>query len=66
MNDELKELLSMPTADVTDVGRLCFNLSRNGSYEAARRGDLGPIIKVGSRLKVVTAPLRRKLGLEAA
>jgi len=65
MNKELLELLSTPTADVPDVGRVCFGLSRNGSYDAAKRGDF-PTIKVGRLLKVPTASLRRQLGLEVA
>jgi hypothetical protein len=65
MKQELRELLDKPTASVPDVGRVCFGLRRNGSYEAAKRGDI-PTIAIG-RLKVVpTAPLRRMLGLEAA
>jgi hypothetical protein len=65
MNDELKALLSAATADVPDVGRICFNLSRNASYDAAKRGEI-PTIKVGRLLKVPTAVLRKKLGFEAA
>lgn len=65
MNQELSQLLSSPTADVPDVGRICFGLSRNGSYDAAKRGDF-PTIKVGRLLKVPTAALRRQLGMEAA
>jgi hypothetical protein len=63
MNQELQELLSRPTADVDDVGRVCFGLSRNGSYEAAKRGDFATI-RVGRLLKVPTAPLKRQLGIE--
>jgi hypothetical protein len=65
MNKELQELLSAPTADVPDVGRICYGLSRNGSYDAAKRGDI-PTIKVGRLLKVPTAALRKQLGLEVA
>jgi hypothetical protein len=63
MNEDLRQLLSAPTADVPDVGRVCFGLSRNGSYDAANRGDF-PTIKVGRLLKVPTAALRRLLKLE--
>ncbi len=66
MNEELKKLLSKPTASIPDVGRICFGLSRNGSYDAAKRGDLGPLLEVGRLKKVVTAALRVKLGLVAA
>ncbi|MET4295436.1 hypothetical protein ABIB06_005980 [Bradyrhizobium sp. LB8.2] len=65
MNQELQELLSKPTADVPEAGRICYGLSRNGSYDAAKRGDI-PTIKVGRLLKVPTAALRKQLGLEAA
>ncbi|WP_035725819.1 hypothetical protein [Bradyrhizobium murdochi] len=65
MNEELRQLLSKPTASIPDVGRICFGLSRNGSYDAARRGDF-PTIKIGRLLKVPTAGLRRQLGLETA
>ena len=63
MNQEFEKLLSEPTADVPDVGRVCYGLSRNGSYAAAARGEI-PTIKVGRLLKVPTAALRRQLGIE--
>jgi hypothetical protein len=65
MNEELKTLLSKPTATVPDVGRVCFGLSRNGAYAAAKSGGI-PTIKVGSQYFVPTAALRKQLGLEAA
>ncbi|MGY4237309.1 hypothetical protein ACVIIW_006256 [Bradyrhizobium sp. USDA 4449] len=65
MNQEVEMLLSSPTASVEEVGRIIFGLSRNGSYDAAKRGDI-PTIKIGRLLKVPTAPLRRQLGLDAA
>ncbi|HEV3147215.1 MAG TPA: hypothetical protein VGZ24_01065 [Chthoniobacterales bacterium] len=65
MNEELRELLSHPTASIQDVGRVCFGLSRNGSYSAAKKGDI-PTLKIGGKYFVVTARLRKQLGLEAA
>jgi hypothetical protein len=65
MNEELKALLSAPTADVPEVGRVCFGLCRNASYAAASRGEI-PTIKIGRLLKVPTTALRRQLGLEIA
>jgi hypothetical protein len=65
MNEELRNLLSKPTASVPDVGRICYGLSRNGSYDAAIRGEI-PTIRIGKLLKVPTSTLRAKLGLEAA
>jgi hypothetical protein len=65
MNEELRELLAKPTANVPDVGRVCFGLGRIASYEAARRGDF-PTVKIGRLVKVPTAALRSILKLPEA
>ncbi|MCP1969784.1 DNA-binding protein [Bradyrhizobium elkanii] len=62
-NAELEALLSKPTASVPEVGRICYGLSRNGSYDAVRRGEI-ETIRVGRLLKAPTAPLRKKLGID--
>jgi hypothetical protein len=43
------------TLSVPEAGRRYFNLSRNASYEAARRGEI-PTIRIGRLLR---APVRR-------
>jgi hypothetical protein len=48
------------TMSVPDAGRLYFDLGKNASYEAARRGEL-PVIKIGSRLRVPVIALERML-----
>lgn len=58
----LDEALSHPTISVPDAGAVFYGLSRNGSYEAARRGDI-PTIKVGGKIRVPVAPLAATLGL---
>jgi hypothetical protein len=65
MNKELEELLSRPTNPLPDVGRIAFGLSRNASYEAAKRGDI-PVIVIGRLKRVPTAWLRQQLGLDSA
>src|SRR5438874_1629661 len=47
--------LTVPTA-----GKRYFDLGRNASYEAAKRGDL-PVIRIGSRLRVPIVALERML-----
>ena len=47
--------ISVPTA-----GKRYYGLERNGSYEAAKRGDI-PTIKVGRLLRVPVAAMERKL-----
>ena len=49
MNEEAPLTLSVPEA-----GRKYFGLSRNGSYNAAAKGDL-PTVRIG---KLVRVPVR--------
>jgi hypothetical protein len=48
------------TLTVPDAGRIYFDLGRNASYEAARRGDI-PTIKIGRLLRVPVTAMERKL-----
>jgi hypothetical protein len=48
------------TVSVPVAGREYFNLSRNASYEAARRGEI-PTIKLGRLLRVPIVALERML-----
>jgi hypothetical protein len=49
------------TLSVPEAGRRYFGLSKNGSYEAAKRGDI-PTIQVGRLLRVSVAAMERKVG----
>ncbi len=53
-NSECKTL-SVPAA-----GRLYYGLGRNGSYDAAKRGDI-PVIRVGRLLRVPVVAMEAKL-----
>jgi hypothetical protein len=48
------------TLSVPQAGKQYFNLARNASYEAARRGEL-PVIRIGSRLRVPVVRLEQML-----
>jgi hypothetical protein len=48
------------TLTVPEAGRQYFDLGRNASYEAARRGDI-PTIRIGRLLRVPVVQLERKL-----
>ena len=61
----LEDLRRMPTVPIWPHLGLLLNVSRNGAYDTARRGDV-EVFRAGRRLKVLSAPLRRKLGIEAA
>jgi hypothetical protein len=58
----LEEILSAPTVSVPVAGSL-FGLGDDASYRAGQAGDL-PTIRVGGRVRVPTAALRRMLGLD--
>jgi hypothetical protein len=60
----LNELKSKPTVSVPTAGRALADLSKNGSYEAARRGALGvPVLEVGGKKRVASIAVLRALGL---
>lgn len=48
------------TMSVPAAGKKYFSLSRNGSYDAAARGEI-PTIKVGRLLRVPVRAMERKL-----
>jgi excisionase family DNA binding protein len=48
-----------PTIDVPTAGRI-LGIGRGSAYEAVRRGEI-PAIRIGGRLVVPTAQLRRML-----
>jgi hypothetical protein len=51
-----------PTVDVVTAGR-AFGLGRAAAYELARRGDFPtPVLRLGTRLRIVTADVITALG----
>ena len=48
------------TLTVPEAGKRYFDLGRNASYEAARRGDI-PTIRIGRLLRVPVVALERML-----
>ena len=57
----LEEILAKPTTTVPLAGKV-IGLSRNGAYDAARRGEI-PTLDFGRRKVVPTAWLRQILWL---
>ena len=63
--DILAELRTNPTVEVPTAGLALGDMSKNGSYEAARADRLGvPVIDVGGKKRVPSIAVLRKLGLE--
>lgn len=55
----------VPVMDLwPDTGKI-LRLSKESTYGAARRGEI-PTLRIGRRIVVPVAPLRRMLGLDAA
>jgi Helix-turn-helix domain len=48
------------TISVPEAGKRYFGLSRNGAYDAARRGEI-PVIKVGRLKRVPVRAMEAKL-----
>ena len=48
------------TISVPEAGKRYFGLSRNGSYDAAERGEI-PTIRIGRLLRVPVRALERML-----
>jgi len=63
--DAAREDHAKKTVSVPETDRLYFNLTRNASYAAAKRGDI-PTIKIGGRVLVPIAALNRMLDPQAA
>jgi hypothetical protein len=53
-------MASDKTLSVPEAGRRYFDLGRDGSYRAAKRGDI-PTIQVGRLLRVPVAAMERRL-----
>jgi hypothetical protein len=62
---EVRELLGKLTITPDELHQSAiFPLSRNSIYRAIKRGDF-ETIEIGNKKAIVTAPLRKKLGMDA-
>ena len=48
------------TLAVPEAGKLYLGLSRNGSYDAAKRGEI-PVIRIGGKIRVPIVAMERML-----
>ena len=60
--DEIRTVLALPTVSVPVIARV-LNISRNLAYRGAKAGEIDCIM-VGRSIRVVTAPYRRRFGLD--
>jgi hypothetical protein len=60
---EIEELLARPTITPSELQRSgILPLGRNSIYDAINRGEL-EVVGIGKKKAIITAPLRKKLGL---
>jgi hypothetical protein len=65
LKDILKEIQEKPVVPLWPHVGLALDMSRGATYAAASRNEI-EVIRIGRLVKAVTAPLRKRLGLEAA
>jgi excisionase family DNA binding protein len=64
MDKKIEQLLSQPTITVDEAAKV-LRIGRNAAYERVRAGDVASV-SMGRRRLVLTAPLKRQLGIVAA
>jgi hypothetical protein len=57
----LEPAANSPLMTIPAAGRKYFGLSKNGSYDAAERGEFGRLYEVGRRRFVVVANVEGKI-----
>jgi hypothetical protein len=60
----LEDIRTRPTVPLWPHAGWALNLSKPGTYAAARRGEI-ETLEMGRRKPAITAPLRKKLQIEA-
>jgi hypothetical protein len=58
----LEEIRTKPTVPPWPTLGVALSLSKGAPYDAVNRGDF-ETLRVGRLIKVITAPLRKKLGI---
>ncbi|GGV40183.1 hypothetical protein GCM10010182_75890 [Actinomadura cremea] len=62
-----EELLALPTTTNVETAARALGLGRTRAYELARLGEFPcKVIRIGVSYRVVTADLRRLLGIEVS
>jgi hypothetical protein len=62
----MDDIKTKPTVPIWPHLGAVFGRSRGAIYEDANQGRLDYVIRVGRSFRAVTAPLRKKLGIDAA
>jgi len=60
--EALEEIRTKPAVPAWPTVGVALDLSKGATYQAVRRGDF-EVVRFGRLIRVVTAPLRRQLGM---
>ena len=63
MDQEIKRALTERVSVPVGIAGRAFGLGRNSAYAAVKSGEI-PSVRIGNKIAVPTAPLRKMLGLE--
>jgi hypothetical protein len=64
LQQALDEIRTKPTVPLWPQVGLVLGLSRGSTYKAAREGQID-VVRFGHRIRAVTGPLRKKLGIDS-
>jgi hypothetical protein len=62
MDQEIRKALTERVSVPVEIAGRAFGLGRNSAYAAVKSGEI-PSVRIGGKIAVPTAPLRRMLGL---
>lgn len=65
MKDVLEEIWTKPVVPLWPHAGMALGVCRGGIYAAAARNEI-EVIRIGRSIKAITAPLRKRLGLDSA
>jgi len=65
LKDVLEEIRTKPVVPLWPHAGMALGICRGGIYAAAARKEID-VIRIGRSIKVVTASLRKKLGIDGA
>lgn len=65
LNEILEEIKTKPTVPVWPHAGKALGLTKGGTYAAVHRDEI-EVLRFGRLFKAISAPLRKRLGMEAA
>jgi hypothetical protein len=65
LEEAIREIQTKPVVPLWPVVGLVLDMNRGSVYRAVNAGEI-EVVRYGSRIRAITAPLRKKLGIDAA